>query len=174
MAEETIYYVVDTRATLGPRTHEMINAQGRIISYTFKDFVTATPVPHSHAMKFASIPGFECYDDDQNRIEPKTVKGFDGKSSMTLRADECIAAYDELTVDALRARCLKLPGIDVKTVTHRSRREVLIAMLVKAGKPKFQETDPDEDDDLIDADADDDDDAPPPAPIPVETRSTLL
>jgi hypothetical protein len=172
MAEETIYYVVDTRATQGPRTHEMINAQGRIISYTFKDFVTATPVPHSHAMKFASIEGFECYDDDQNKIEPKTVKGFDGKSSVTLRADECIAGYEELTVDALRARCLKLPGIDVKTVTHRSRRETLIAMLVKAGKPRFQEPDPDDEDDLIEDD--EDEDAPPlPLAIP-DVRSPVL
>lgn len=173
MAEETIYYVVDTRATQGPRTHEMINAQGRIISYTFKDFVTATPVPHSHAMKFASIPGFECYDEDQTRIEPKTVKGLDGKSSLTLRADECIAAYEELTVESLRARAAKLPGADVKALA-RSRRETLIAELVKAGKPKFQESDPDEDDDLVDADDEDEDGAPLPAPIPVETRSNLL
>lgn len=160
MAEETTYFVIDTRATQGARTHEMVNAQGRIVQYKFPDFVTAIPVPHSHAMLFSAISGFEVYDKDQNQITTKTVASSTGTAALTLRADEVIANLDELTVEALRARALKIPGNTPKTVPARTRREELVAMLVKAGKPKFEEADDDEDD-LIDAE--DDEDAPAPA-----------
>lgn len=167
MAEETTYFVIDTRATQGARTHEMVNAQGRIVQYKFPDFVTAIPVPHSHAMLFSAIAGFEVYDKDQNQITTKTVASATGSAALTLRADEVIANLDELTVEALRARVLKIPGNTPKTVPARTRREELVAILVKAGKPKFEEADDDEDD-LIDAEDDEDAPVPPIATAAVE------
>lgn len=165
MAEETTYFVIDTRATQGARTHEMVNAANRIVQYKFPDFVTAIPVPHAHAMKFSAIPGFEVYDKDQNQITTKTVTGVTGAASLTLRADEVIANLDELTVEALRNRVLKIPGHTAKSVPNRTRREELVGILVKAGKPKFEDSDDDDEDDLIEAE-DDEDAAPVPAPVP--------
>lgn len=158
MAEETTYYVVDTNATNGPRIHDMVNAQGRIIRYEFKDFVTATAVPHSHAMRFSAIPGFEVYDSDQNAITTKEVKGASGSAALTLRADEVIANLEELTVEALRARVLKIPEHGNPKAVARMKRDDLVAKLVAAGKPRIEIDDEDGDgDDLIDAEIDEDD-----------------
>lgn len=171
MAEETTYFVIDTHATQGARTHEMVTASNRIVQYKFPDFVTAIPVPHSHAMRFSAIEGFEVYDKDQNQITTKTVTGTTGTAALTLRADEVIANLDELTAEALRLRVLKIPGNTPKTVPARTRREELVAILVKAGKPKFEEDDG-EGDDLIDADDEDEDG--PPAPVPVVAPSVEI
>lgn len=157
MAEETIYYVVDTHATQGPRIHDMVNAQGRIVRYEFKDFVTATPVPHSHAMRFSTIPGFEVYDRDQNKITTKEVEGASGSAALTLRADEVIANLEELTVEALRARVLKIPEHANPKAIARMKRDELVSKLVAAGKPRIELDDEDDGDDLIDADIDEDD-----------------
>lgn len=90
----------------------------------------ATPVPMAVAVKYlVGNPGFQVHDADGNiirevRSEEATLPG---SAPVALKADECIARYEELTANALRDRAEKIAGFDE---SGADKKEDIIAFLV--------------------------------------------
>ncbi len=130
--------VLDTTATPegGNRRHEIM-IEGRVRAYTFEPGVPLG-MPDTHARKFIEIDSFHVIDDDGNRLRTliPISRGY-GKQTpkgALLASDECIARLDELTFEALLARCGPLPGGE--RMKRTDTKETLVAFLLAARAAK--------------------------------------
>lgn len=125
--------VQDTTATAvsGMRTHDIL-CDGRVFQYSFKPG-EALEMPPAHAWKFVPIDSFIVTDEKDNRIR-QTIPITKGVETGQLKDDECIARYEELTIEALLSRAVPLPGGE--RMGRQSGKEGLAAFLIAARKTK--------------------------------------
>lgn len=106
--QSKMYRVTDTSATANnpKRTHEII-INGEIKSVFF-EYGKATLVPFEEAAKFQKSEGFIVTNDEGNVMEkPSDVPP---AIMHTMKTNECIARFDEMTREALYMRSVMLPG----------------------------------------------------------------
>lgn len=97
-------YVYDLLATKGPRTHEFIDKNGIGAPYNFPDATTARAVPWSAAIGLVEIGGFAVYEADGTKLEASKERD----EKVTLKSNETIARYDQLTLETLQDTCKRL------------------------------------------------------------------
>lgn len=103
-AEQKLYTVTDTLChELGKdRQHELTDPETNKIKRFKFNPDNPTPMPRWAAMKFAMISGFEVIDANGTKfVAPPESEA----QTLTLAPDELVARYDELTAEALFARC---------------------------------------------------------------------
>ncbi len=166
--------VLDTTATPegGNRRHEII-INGVKRAYTFEPLVPLD-MPDAHARKFVEIDSFHVIDDEGNRLRTliPITRGFGEQTpkGTLLGSDECIARLDELTFEALLARCGPLAGGE--RMKRTDTKETLVAFLLSARAAKIQVAVPTKvaAEDIDDADDDELDGIIPRAPEGPESR----
>ena len=99
--------VSDSNAKTGPRTHEPV--AGFFYQLTAQ---AKTQMPRTHAVVFLRDKAFRVWD-DHGRLqaslpEQETLKAT--KGGIVLREGQTVANYEELTTDAMFARCVARPG----------------------------------------------------------------
>ena len=88
---------------LGPRQHELTNpATGKIERFKFAEG-EATRCPRWAALALAALPGFEVADPRGKRLRIAAARR--AAPARDLAPDEVVARLEELTQDALLARC---------------------------------------------------------------------
>jgi hypothetical protein len=105
-------FILDTTATEGPRTHEMM-VDGIVKPFTFQR-ATPLPLPSAVALKFLKHEGFLLTDENGQvlpfRRRPRQPDELGAGEKITLADNETIARYDELSSAALLHRAIELPG----------------------------------------------------------------
>lgn len=108
--EEPFLLVEDQTATLNypERTHEIVY-DGKVKAFTFK-YGEKQKMPVDLALKFLKHDAFVVTDPDTgNRYEP-TPAAPDMGLGVKLQPGECVARYDELSLESLIVRAKQLPG----------------------------------------------------------------
>lgn len=115
----------------GQRTHELINPETQRVQRFKFEPGKATDCPRWAAMRFAAIDGFDVRDGDDNQFR---VNAEDQEPLRALAPDETIARFEELTQDALLARCLAL---DAKCGFNKAAKKgEMVAFLIKTAAPE--------------------------------------
>lgn len=160
-AAPRMFTVLDTTAKdpNKPRVHSPGNDEhGVPIEYEFP-YNKKVAMPFRHAMKFLQVPTFKVWDDEGKLLEAVRATSDGSGSGMTLKPHETIATYAELSLDALAARCKRLPN--GASITSKTPRSIMIDFLMSGGMPLVQKVgeaeDEDTEEDLIDNDGDDGD-----------------
>lgn len=123
-----MFKVTDTSATAAfpNRTHEII-LNGEVKSIKFQ-YGEPTSLPFEEAAKFQKSEGFIVTNDDGDvMVKPSDVPP---AVMHTMKTNECVARFDELTKDALYIRAVMLPGGEM--FKGNSSKDELIAFLVDA------------------------------------------
>jgi hypothetical protein len=108
---ETFYYVRDLCATNGTRVHDIVDySTGQMERLHFPQMPNALLLPERLCMLLTRNVGFEVRRPDGSILT--SAKGKDGTQYM-LGEDECVATYDELTLEGLR-RVARESAIAVK------------------------------------------------------------
>lgn len=121
--EDDVLYVIDTTAqpdasngtivVSGARTHDIVDANGKVTVYTFR-YREPLRMPFEHAAKFLRHEGFERTDADGNPLTwvraPKRPDEMEAGAQFVLGDDQVVAFLHELTDEALRRRIATLPG----------------------------------------------------------------
>lgn len=106
-ATEPMWEVTDSNARLGPRTHEA--APG---SFYELHASKRTAMPRKHAAIFLRDPAFKVYNEFGQVQSPlpdlDTLR--QSKGQVTIKEGQTIASFEELTIEALFARCVARPG----------------------------------------------------------------
>lgn len=141
--EPETMFVQDKLATLGPRTHELMDSKGRPHIFTFPNHATQIKVPSDvvTASRLIQNDGFIVRKDLDGQPLKARVQT---EEQAVLQADECVAHYDELTTKALLRRCLDR-GADYNT---RTNRDAMVTFLMGATVDNM--ADDEEDDDFSD------------------------
>jgi hypothetical protein len=109
-----------------PRMHDMGLDDGPIALYGPD---RPKPLPVHVAMRFLIDPAFIVRNEKGERVNPVSVavkRPSDG--AVLLQPGQVVARFDEMSDDALRARCAVLPGADPSFVTWASREQMLSAL----------------------------------------------
>lgn len=116
--------VFDRLATNGARTHDLADGNGVIAQYKFPDAQTACLVPMSAAIKLVGVDGFDVVDDEGNVWKADKER----KEEFTMKSDETVAKYHELTAQALKERAQQ---INLPPQVVNGRKEDIIIHLVR-------------------------------------------
>jgi len=139
---EPMWKVIDKNTKMGEpaRFHDCV-VDGRIVSYGF-EANKGTEMLEAHARKFVPNDSFEVTD-DTGRIVTASIpvlKGFSADRESILEDDECVAKFDELTVDALYERAAPLPGGE--KIKKNAKKDDLIDFLLTARAAKLAQLRP--------------------------------
>lgn len=123
--------VLDTNATDPdrPRVHTII-VDGLPKDIEFAR-AKSVKLPFSQAVKFLKAEGFIVSDDAGTVYKPTAEGKTTDGSKLVLNPDQCIASYDELTMDALAIRANQRPGGE--RFKKNSKRPEVIAFLSQGG-----------------------------------------
>lgn len=140
------------------RKHDVLMAGGQLRTLAF-NYNRATVVPEAIAVKLLKEPAFVRVDEHGDAIEwrnpPKQPEELQAGEQFQLAADETVAKYDEMTVEALKIRAMQMVGGEtVKT----AKKEDVIAFLIAAVAAKRALAAPPQasDPDLVEVDAEPD------------------
>lgn len=122
---EEILYVWDQNCTRssGVREHDIM-VDDELFTYDFR-FGQPVPMPRSHAMKFAVHDAWLVRDQHGNEVLV-TPPG-DPALAPVLEPDQCVAYFEELTLDSLKARAAPLHGGEKLS---RANKQEIIDFLV--------------------------------------------
>ena len=117
-----------------PRVHDLV-INGQVRSYIF-NYGKPLEMTEAEARKFMAIEAFQVFNTQGDRVLP-TVSVFEGigTNRRELANNECIARFDELTLDSLRDRAAPLPGGENIIRANTPKAEV-IAFMIGARKKK--------------------------------------
>lgn len=135
-------FVQDKLATIGPRTHELMDSKGKLHIYTFKTHSAQLAIPSDvvTASRLIQNDGFIVRKEkDGIELRPRMQT----EEQAVLQADECVAHYDELTSKALLRRCLER-GAEYNT---RTNRDAMVTFLMGATVDNMED---EEDGDFLD------------------------
>lgn len=126
MTEVAMAQVKDLNATTDARRHDLLDADGKIVSFDFMPN-RYTAVPLTMATRFlVGNSGFEVLGPDGQVLrlmaQPQTGAG----PGIVLRPDQVIASLDELTLDALVTRAVAKGG----KFTKASGKKAVVEFLV--------------------------------------------
>ena len=129
---------------LGPRQHELTNpATGKIERFKFAEG-EASKCPRWAALVLAALPGFEVTDPKGRSFRIESARRT--APARALGADEVIARLEELTQEALLARCQAEPDCPLG---KSARKTELVDWLLTRARPAA-EPDPGQEDELGD------------------------
>lgn len=125
------------------REHEIPTATdpktGNVVATTkyklFSDPAKKVSMPVAHAMFFTKDPAFMVIDQDGVRIEPVVVKDVN-VGRIILGENDIIVQYQELTQEALYARCAINSG--AQAIKKNTKKDVMIAFLKGVSGRKAQ------------------------------------
>lgn len=122
MTTEEIGFVIDTLAVAESRVHDVKTETG-IVRYTLSAG-KPTEMPMDHAMRFLCDEAFIVTDAEGKRIKP--LKSTEHATNVPVPTGFVLAAYEELSRDALVIRCKLLPGSE-----HIHPRKTPVADMVE-------------------------------------------
>ena len=143
MNDQKTLFVKDSNAKPGTvREHEIITHMDyvtdeitggqvpRILDSRIYKLSRSEPVEmsESHAMQFLKDDAFIVTDADGKRLKTVSKKDVD-VGNIVLEADEVVAKYDELTREALYARCKIIPGAE--EIKAGSRKDAMVSFLIE-------------------------------------------
>lgn len=130
-----MWHVIDTTATpkdervygSGPRTHEQI-VDGVHMPFTF-EYGKPLAMPEKIARKFLKHEAWKLTDEHGTVLPfqrpPKQPHEAQAGEQFKLADNECVARYDELSNEALKARVLEMPGGEKFADAAPSRKAVI-------------------------------------------------
>lgn len=121
--DSIMFKVRDTGAIGAPRTHIMIDENGREHPITFPNSFDSISVPYRYALKFAAIDGFVVLDGAGRQIKAVSTRR---TMNFELKPNQVVATFDELKHEALVARAKQAGG----NVSKQTKVEDLIAFLI--------------------------------------------
>jgi hypothetical protein len=119
--DEESLFVYDKTATKGPRMHDFRDGRGIAAPYVFADNKTPVAVPFSAAIRLVENNGFTVIDAEGNILTASKERD----EKVTLKSNETIARYDQLTAEALGEKLISLSA-----PSSVKRKEDMIAWLV--------------------------------------------
>lgn len=121
--------VVDLNCRRGvSRKHEMVDEEGDL--HVFELSLVPTRVPEYMARKFAAADrSFKVTTDSGQIVHPPIAENEAGR--FVLKGDECVAKYDELTIDALLDRAHRFP--DGAKLRRNHGKEAIADFLISKG-----------------------------------------
>jgi hypothetical protein len=151
-------YVLDTTAVIsednktGYRVH-LMNVEGAVKPFTFKPG-EPLPLPPAVALRFLKSEGFVRTDEKGNVLKferpPRQPDELQAGETLTLKPNETVARYEELSTPALQHRVLEMEGAE-KFATDKPDRKAMIAFimerkaeLARANTSKVRDIGPDE------------------------------
>lgn len=124
-----------------PRTHSVLNANGTISSYKLRMEPEAF-MPEAHARQFLRDPAFIVTNAAGQQLKALSEEQQDRVPPARLSPEHVVAAWDELTTDALMTRAGTMAGFD--TLPENPDRSLLIDFLT--GRMQEMEPPPGDDD----------------------------
>ena len=126
-----LYSVTDLLTRdLGPRQHELANpATGKVERFKFSEG-EATRCPRGAALVLAALPGFEVQDPKGRTFRIETQRR--AAPARDLGPDEVVARLEELTSEALLARCQAEPDCPLG---KSARKTELVDWLLTRARP---------------------------------------
>jgi hypothetical protein len=127
--EDTVIFKVrDVLATNGPRTHELLDSRGIVHKYVFPNDRDSIDIPMSMAASLIGNEGFIVQNQEGRELRAVRRETQGANRGVILSFDETVAKYEELTQDALLARCKKLK----LSVNKSTPKPELISVLMEA------------------------------------------
>lgn len=129
-ADQVMYKVRDLLATDPahcPRVHEVLDAKGQIVKYSFKNADTYIKMPMNMATKFIGNEGFQVLNERGHEMRAQRIET-DENRGVILAYDQTVARYEELTHDALLTRANIAGG----TFKKNSSKDEMISYLIEA------------------------------------------
>lgn len=119
-----------------PRVHEHLFDDG-VRSYEFY-FGKRLEMTEAEARKFVMHESFHVFNTDGDRVLPTITvfRGF-GDTTEKLADNECVARFDELTIEALHERAAPLPGGE--HINRKTGKAGIIAFLISSRKKKLNQ-----------------------------------
>lgn len=123
-----LYKVRDLLAYNGPRVHELPDSRGIVRKYAFANSESFVEIPMPIAAKLIGNDGFQVLNERGHEMRVQKLEGEGNNKGVILAYDEVVAKYDELTLDALKARVERAGG----KIQQGARKDDLVSFLIEA------------------------------------------